>query len=744
MNPAVGGSLRRPRRTAPAPAPARAAVESLNAEAWDLMLVDPAAALELAERAREQAAVIGFEEGLASAWLNIGWCRSYLGDPHGGLEAAELADGIYARSGGPEDRAKSLNLLGALYYDTGRFDRALDYFSHSLDAARNAGLHGREAATLNNIGEVCLALGNAKEALDYFLRAYDLLPEEQEGELIANVLMNVGAAFVRLENFPLAREFAVKALDIAERCQELLLAASCETILGRAERAEGDHETAERRFRKALGLSEGARARKQTVDALFELGALLGEDGARSAEALECLERGTAIADEIGAVALLHRGYSLLAEAEERSGDFGAALSHYRRFSRYERQILDEDTTRKIKSVQIRYEVERSQREAEIFRLRNTELKEKTEQLERANREILTIAEIGRRITASLELHKVVGILHESLAPLLSTEVLGIAVRESEEDCLEYAYYFDDGKERGGWRIHLDSKSSLAAWAFRNSQPVVIHDVNRDWRRYLELKPTSQGKRKRSVVIMPLAVEDRMIGVFTVQAGPPDAYSEGQVRLLEALAPFVAIAVENSLIHDRLEELNRVVTSEKLALERASDQITHLANHDSLTGLPNRRLLFELLRQGFDSARRDARKVAVIFVDLDDFKPINDRYGHIQGDRALIEVSERLRSALRASDTVARVGGDEFVAVIHGPRTRSDIERVASKIVEECCRPFDFLPQASGVSVSMGAAVFPDDGDTIEEILNHADAAMYRVKHSTKNGLSFHGTTLPA
>ncbi|MBN1242370.1 MAG: diguanylate cyclase [Spirochaetales bacterium] len=736
---------RNPTREArPAPPASRGEVDTLNAEAWDLMLVDPAAALELAETARGKAEELAYDAGLASAWLNVGWCRSYLGDPRGGLEAAELADAIFSRSGGPEDRAKSLNLLGALYYDTGRFDRALDYFSHSLDAARKAGLPGREATTLNNIGEVCLALGNAKEALDYFLRAYELLPEGEEGELIANVLMNVGAAFVRLENFPLAREFALKALDISERCKELLLAASCETILGKAERAEGEREMAERRFRRALDLSEGARARKQTVAALFELGALLGEEEARSAEALACLERGAAIADEIGAVALLHRGYALLAEAEERSGDFEAALSHYRRFSRYERQILDEDTTRKIKSVQIRYEVERSQREAEIFRLRNTELKEKTEQLERANREIVTIAEIGRRITASLELHKVVGILHESLAPLLSTEVLGIAVRESEEDCLEYAYYFDEGKERGGWRIPLESKSSLAAWAFLNRKPVVIDDVIQDWRKYLELKPTNQGKRKRSVVIMPLAVEDRMIGVLTVQAGDPGSYSEGQVRLLEALAPFVAIAVENSLIHDRLEELNRVVTSEKLALERASDQITHLANHDSLTGLPNRRLLFELLRQGFDAARRDARKVAVIFVDLDDFKPINDRYGHIQGDRALVEVSERLRRALRASDTVARVGGDEFVAVINGPRTRSDILRVASKIVDECCKPFGFLPQPGGVSVSMGAAIFPDDGDTIEEILNRADAAMYRVKHSTKNGLEFHGETLPA
>ncbi len=236
---------------------------------------------------------------------------------------------------------------------------------------------------------------------------------------------------------------------------------------------------------------------------------------------------------------------------------------------------------------------------------------------------------------------------------------------------------------------------------------------------------------------MPLSIEDRAIGVMTLQNYHSARLFARHLAFVEALAPYVGIAMDNAIIHDRLEDLNHVLSDEKRRLERATLKISHLANHDSLTGLPNRRLLFELMGKAVETARRTGGKVGVVFMDLDDFKPINDRFGHAAGDSALIAMSERVRGLVRASDIVARIGGDEFVAVITNVKSRDDIELVAQKVLEECSVPLSFSGSSCPLGMSMGISVFPDDGESIDELVNKADSAMYRVKHQEKNAYAF-------
>ncbi|HET7839839.1 MAG TPA: sensor domain-containing diguanylate cyclase, partial [Rectinemataceae bacterium] len=249
----------------------------------------------------------------------------------------------------------------------------------------------------------------------------------------------------------------------------------------------------------------------------------------------------------------------------------------------------------------------------------------------------------------------------------------------------------------------------------------------------------SLGQPSSSLIFIPLMIENRPIGVLTVQSYTPNAYNEKHLNLLEALAPYVAIAIENSLIHDRLEFLNRTISGEKKRLEKAAQKITHLANHDMLTGLPNRRLLFELLQKTFDIASRNGTKVGVIYIDLDDFKPINDRLGHMAGDRALVAIAAKLRSILRASATVARVGGDEFIAVLSNAADRNHVRAAADKILEVCAEPVIFEGSECRIGLSMGIAIYPDDGETMDQLVNAADTAMYAIKRGAKNGFAFAG-----
>lgn len=167
------------------------------------------------------------------------------------------------------------------------------------------------------------------------------------------------------------------------------------------------------------------------------------------------------------------------------------------------------------------------------------------------------------------------------------------------------------------------------------------------------------------------------------------------------------------------------------------DRIRRLAHHDYLTGLPNRNLLNDRMNHALARVRRHGGRMAVLYVDLDRFKPVNDTLGHEAGDNVLKEVAHRLIGCVRSSDTVARVGGDEFVVVVEEITRPAEAARVAGKIVETLGRPFEIDDTSCSIGASIGVAVFPDDGYTMEEVCKAADIAMYRVKHSGRNGYCF-------
>ena len=161
----------------------------------------------------------------------------------------------------------------------------------------------------------------------------------------------------------------------------------------------------------------------------------------------------------------------------------------------------------------------------------------------------------------------------------------------------------------------------------------------------------------------------------------------------------------------------------------ASAEVWQRANFDLVTGLPNRALLLDRLQRMMLHARRHDSQVVVLFIDLDLFKPVNDRFGHAFGDRLLVQVARRLEQLFRSEDTVARLGGDEFVVLMPAVKGREIAEQAAQKIVERLSEPFDIEGQAVDISASVGVAYFPQDGDSPAALIARADAAMYRAKH---------------
>jgi len=184
-----------------------------------------------------------------------------------------------------------------------------------------------------------------------------------------------------------------------------------------------------------------------------------------------------------------------------------------------------------------------------------------------------------------------------------------------------------------------------------------------------------------------------------------------------------------------VEGLERVVTDRTRGLEAANRQLRHLASHDSLTGLPNRLLLEDRIAQAIAQANRQAHEFAVAVLDLDRFKLINDSLGHSAGDELLCEVAVRLKGAIRAVDSIARLGGDEFVIIFDGPMTRAETLEMGKRLLKVMELPMRLLGIDVHVSPSIGIALYPRDGATIDTLLAHADAAMYYAKERGRNNV---------
>jgi len=183
----------------------------------------------------------------------------------------------------------------------------------------------------------------------------------------------------------------------------------------------------------------------------------------------------------------------------------------------------------------------------------------------------------------------------------------------------------------------------------------------------------------------------------------------------------------------------RGVGRETTEIALAREHIASLAYSDPLTGLANRTSLAPAFDQAVERARRRSSRLASLFVDLDGFKPVNDAHGHSAGDRILVEVARRLRANLRASDLVARIGGDEFFVVLEDVHEGATLETVARKILAELARPYELsATEQARISASMGISLYPQDGQDSATLMKHADMAMYAAKQAGKNAYRFY------
>ena len=325
-----------------------------------------------------------------------------------------------------------------------------------------------------------------------------------------------------------------------------------------------------------------------------------------------------------------------------------------------------------------------------------------------AHKEIYALYEIAQSMGTSLGVADTMALISSKLSNLVPFAACALFLYDEEHDSLRCRFATGlDSELIGGMTIK--SGQGLTGWVTRNRRPLVNARPSADFEA-AGLAPTSTSLR--SAIVSPLIINDRLIGTLAVYQETEDAYTDDHRRLLDRVCEQASAVINNASVFERTQ----------------ADSLT-----DALTGLPNTRFMFIHLSRELARAERLKSEVALLVMDCDNFKEINDTHGHHVGDRALREVANALRSGVRPYDICVRYAGDEFIVVLSGcgaeeaERKRLELKRAMEDVV------FEAQPgRRITLSISVGAAVYPHDGETYEALLASGDARMYRDKTQRK------------
>jgi diguanylate cyclase (GGDEF)-like protein/PAS domain S-box-containing protein len=311
---------------------------------------------------------------------------------------------------------------------------------------------------------------------------------------------------------------------------------------------------------------------------------------------------------------------------------------------------------------------------------------------------------ISEAAHAAKDLLSLFPLVHRIVNELLPAPGFAIALYDDAQAQLDFPYHVDEhGKPR---TATLPGADTLCAHVARNGRPLLLTpstlpDLPAN------LREAAAGAAPHWLGV-PLASQRGAIGALVVSGSHETAhYTEEDQELLQFVSAQVATVIERLRLHGELQ---------------------YLAQYDALTRLPNRQLFHDRLESALARAARNGSGFSLLYLDLDKFKLVNDAHGHAAGDLLLHQVAQRLKECVREADTVARIGGDEFVVLLESVSLTEDAARVAAKIVQAMAEPVRFGSLSLQACLSIGIAAYPQHGGTAQQLMKHADEEMYRQK----------------
>lgn len=695
---------------------------------WVDMLNDPLQALSDSQKTEHDCRKINFAQGIVDSQLYQGWCLIFLSRLKEAIEIFLKLSGLYKDNETDLNNLKILNALGVAYNDLGDNASGFHYYSRCLKLSRKVNNLERELSVLTNMGTYYVQNNNYNKALNHFQQILEKIDNsEKSQELKSVVLLSAGKCYSKIQKYQEAEKALLESLAISKKFHNRVNESESLYELAGIKLGQNNSNSALEYISTALEICRNTNNKRVECDLLLMLGGIKND--------ISQYKKALALSSEIKYKQVYQQCCKKLSIYYEESKDFSKSLEYIKEHYRIKEELNNLETEKKFSNLSMEYEIEKNKKNADIFKIQNIELKESLNWMTILNK-------IAQETISSLKLDNIFNTVYKNINVLMDASLFHIVFLDKEKNCLNIVKAFENGNEIAPFTHSSDAKKSYTAWSIKNKKEVVIKNLDKEYSNYIKERAFyGEGRHAKSHITVPIFLRNNEVGAVAIQSYHEDAYREEHVELLKSLAAYLAIAVDNSRNYEKVKELNKIILKEKKELVSANKQITTLATHDNLTGLKNRRVFNELLETAMMQSNRRNETLAILFIDLDNFKPVNDTWGHRVGDHVLIEVAKRLRSLLRSTDSVARIGGDEFLILLNPVSNRDEAGIVTEKVIKTVEQTIYIENKEINISLSVGISMFPEEGETTDQLITNADAAMYKIKKEKKQILkSFSGS----
>lgn len=632
--------------------------------------------------------------------INLGWANLNLGNSKIAQKMHLKAYEIFKKTNNIEGLLSVINGLVVDYYSMEYFDKAIEYGLDGVDLATKYKNYERLSAIIGNIAAIYVEIEEYEKA-KILLNQLEKLPYISNRDNEISNYINIAVIECRTNNIDKALEYIEKAYEISKKYEPNLLPRVLKKM-GMIYGKKGLYDLAESKFIESTNIARERQCKRYANDILSYWGELDLIRG-KYKDALTKLKSAEREVEYLGLKLILNRIYILTSKAYEGVEDYKQAHCYLKKYSELEKEI------NKIKNCANMKNLDRKKEEQEVYNYKL--LYNQTEAL----------YGVGQRITSNLDKENVFNIIVKEIEMLISCDAVEIAVYQTE-DTYEYQLAMRNGK-----RLDLEKqeipRDSFMGYCIYNSCEIIIHDVHKEYKQYIdnigeyievikENKNINESNNSQSLMFIPIIINRKVIGAISIQSCKKNAYDLKDLTTLKILSTYVGIALENSRLYK---------------------EIQHNANHDELTKVLNRREALNKSKELLKEAKL-YESIYVLMIDIDDFKKINDTYGHQEGDNVLTKVASTIKSSLRENDIVGRYGGEEFIVVV-----KIDGEGYNLKVAERIRRNVENIEfesdtgEAIKLTVSIGMSKVSDSKCLLEDIIGLSDKALYKAKNNGKN-----------
>ena len=639
----------------------------------------------------------------AYPWIinNYGWVQHGLGNFKKAIEIHTEAYKIFEKVNDKEGILSTINALVGNYSFLQIFDKAIEYGMKGIDLAESVGNYQALNSIKNNMAIAYVEIEEFEKAKELFEQIAKLPNFNIKHNTIVN-LLNLGECERELKNYDKSLKYLEEALNMAEKFYINLLSSALSEI-GRTYLAKGLYDEADSNFKESVRVSI-ERENNQSLNEALLYWAELDLEMGRYKEAIEKLKELADNIDGINSRRNQSKVYSYISLAYKNISNFEQAYYYLEKANEIEKDMFKNRNLESIKNL----DRKREEEEEKVYKL----LYNQTEAL----------YSVGQRMTAKLKKESIYNIIAEEINNLIKCDMLQISIINKEENRLEYQLCTELGQRLEMMPTSLDDER-FGVYAIKHKQDIIINDLSRDYYKYfdnleeyikrsLEQQKSAVNRFSQSMIFVPIIVNDKVIGVMSVQSYEKNAFSLKDVTTLKILSTYTGIALENARLYK---------------------EIKYRANYDVLTKILNRREVLRRSEYIFNEAKICSNSHYVMMIDVDNFKNINDTYGHLIGDKVLSSVAEVIKSSIRKGDIVGRYGGEEFIVIIKAE------DREYYKVAERIRRNVEGINLKSDfgnsikVTSSIGISRMDAKEKTLQQIISMSDKALYEAKNTGKN-----------